>query len=73
VTVTPGTAVTEMNYHNYPIPIPDALSQIPTDLSGDPLFNVSSQYTDNYKYVLNVSPEVVQARTQIYSEFKAAG
>ncbi|HEV8157162.1 MAG TPA: spermidine/putrescine ABC transporter substrate-binding protein, partial [Gaiellales bacterium] len=25
----PSTAVTEMNYHNYPIPIPDALSQIP--------------------------------------------
>jgi spermidine/putrescine transport system substrate-binding protein len=69
----PSTAVTEMNYHNYPIPIPDALSQIPTDLSSDPLFNVPKQYTDNYQYILNVSPEVVQARTQIYSEFKAAG
>jgi spermidine/putrescine transport system substrate-binding protein len=69
----PSTAVTEMNYHNYPIPIPDALSQIPADLSSDPLFNVPKQYTDNYKYILNVSPEVVQARTQIYSEFKAAG
>jgi spermidine/putrescine transport system substrate-binding protein len=69
----PSTAVTEMNYHNYPIPIPDALSQIPADLSSDPLFNVPSQYTDNYKYILNVSPQVVQARTQIYSEFKAAG
>jgi spermidine/putrescine transport system substrate-binding protein len=69
----PTTAVTEMNYHNYPIPIPDALSQLPTDLSDDPLFNVPKQYTDNYQYILNVSPEVVQARTQIYSEFKAAG
>jgi spermidine/putrescine transport system substrate-binding protein len=69
----PTTAVTEMNYHNYPIPVPDALSQIPADLSSDPLFNVPAQYTDNYKYILNVSPEVVQARTQIYSEFKAAG
>jgi spermidine/putrescine transport system substrate-binding protein len=69
----PSTAVTEMNYHNYPIPIPAALSEIPTDLSSDPLFNVPKQYTDNYQYILNVSPEVVQARTQIYSEFKAAG
>jgi spermidine/putrescine transport system substrate-binding protein len=69
----PTTAVTEMNYHNYPIPIPSALSQIPTSLSGDPLFNVPASYTDNYKYILNVSPQVVQARTQIYSEFKAAG
>jgi spermidine/putrescine transport system substrate-binding protein len=69
----PSTAVTEMNYHNYPIPIPAALSQIPTSLSGDPLFNVPASYTDNYKYILNVSPQVVQSRTQIYSEFKAAG
>jgi spermidine/putrescine transport system substrate-binding protein len=69
----PSTAVTEMNYHNYPIPIPAALSEIPTDLSGDPLFNVPAQYTDNYQYILNVSPQVVQARSQIYSEFKAAG
>ena len=29
-------------------------------------------YTDNYKYILNVSPQVVQARTAIYTEFKAA-
>jgi spermidine/putrescine transport system substrate-binding protein len=69
----PTTAVTEMNYHNYPIPIPDALNQLSPDLSDDPLFNVPKQYTDNYQYILNVSPEVVQARTQIYSEFKAAG
>jgi spermidine/putrescine transport system substrate-binding protein len=68
----PSTAVTEMNYHNYPIPIPDALSQMPADLTDDPLFNVPAQYTDNYQYILNVSPEVVQARTAIYTEFKAA-
>lgn len=68
----PSTAVAEMNYHNYPIPIPDALAQLPADLKDSPLFNVSSTYTDNYKYVLNVSPEVVQARTRIYTEFKAA-
>ena len=27
--LTPSTAVTEMEYHNYPIPIPSALSQLP--------------------------------------------
>lgn len=70
--LTPSTAVAEMDYHDYPIPIPTALSQIPTSLSSDPLFNVPKQYTDNYKYILNVSPQVVQARTAIYTEFKAA-
>ena len=70
--LTPSTAVAEMNYHNYPIPIPDALSQVPAALRDDPLFNVPAQYTDNYKYILNVSPQVVQARTKIYTEFKAA-
>jgi spermidine/putrescine transport system substrate-binding protein len=67
----PSTAVTEMGYHNYPIPIPDALSQMPASLTSDPLFNVPASYTDNYKYILNVSPAVVQGRTRIYTEFKA--
>ena len=67
----PSTAVTEMNYHNYPIPIPDALSQMPASLTSDPLFDVPASYTDNYKYILNVSPAVVQGRTRIYTEFKA--
>ena len=70
--LTPSTAVTEMNYHNYPIPIPAALSQMPASLKNDPLFNVPAKYTDNYKYILNVSPAVVNQRTQIYGEFKAA-
>jgi spermidine/putrescine transport system substrate-binding protein len=70
--LTPSTAVTEMEYHNYPIPIPKALSDLPTDLSNDPLFNVPTSYTDNYQYVLNVSPQVVQERTKIYTQFKAA-
>jgi len=69
----PTTAVAEMEYHNYPIPIPDALEQVPVELRDDPLFNVPSQYTDNYEYILNVSPQIVQARTRIYTEFKAAG
>ena len=70
--LTPSTAVTEMNYHNYKIPMPAALSQLPSALKDDPLFNVPKSYTDNYHYILNVSPQVVETRTQIYSEFKAA-
>jgi spermidine/putrescine transport system substrate-binding protein len=70
--LTPSTAVTEMNYHNYKIPIASALDQLPAALKNDPLFNVPKTYTDNYHYILNVSPQVVEARTQIYSEFKAA-
>jgi spermidine/putrescine transport system substrate-binding protein len=70
--LTPSTAVTEMNYHNYNIPIASALAQLPASLKNDPLFNVPKSYTDNYHYILNVSPQVVEDRTQIYSEFKAA-
>ncbi len=70
--LTPSTAVTEMNYHNYKIPMQSALDQLPGALRNDPMFNVPKSYTDNYHYILNVSPQVVQARTQIYSEFKAA-
>jgi spermidine/putrescine transport system substrate-binding protein len=72
--LTPATAVSEMNYHNYPIPIPDALTQIPEALSSSPLFtsNIPTTYTDNYHYILNVNPQVVQARTRIYTEFKAS-
>jgi spermidine/putrescine transport system substrate-binding protein len=70
--LTPSTAVTEMNYHNYKIPMPSALAQLPSSLQDDPMFNVPKSYTDHYHYILNVSPQVVEARTQIYSEFKAA-
>src|SRR6516164_1197990 len=70
--LTPSTAVTEMNYHNYKIPMPTALAQLPPALRNDPMFNVPKSYTDNYHYILNVSPQVVEARTQIYTEFKAA-
>ena len=70
--LTPSTAVTEMNYHNYKIPMQSALDQLPAALRNDPMFNVPKTYTDNYHYILNVSPQVVQARTQIYTEFKAA-
>src|SRR5437667_9216855 len=70
--LTPSTAVTEMNYHNYKIPMAAALAQLPAALRDDPMFNVPKRYTDNYHYILNVSPQVVETRTQIYSEFKAA-
>jgi spermidine/putrescine transport system substrate-binding protein len=70
--LTPSTAVTEMNYHNYKIPMPSALGQLAPSLRNDPMFNVPHSYTDNYHYILNVSPQVVEARTQIYTEFKAA-
>jgi spermidine/putrescine transport system substrate-binding protein len=70
--LTPSTAVTEMNYHNYKIPMASALAQLPPALRNDPMFNVPKSYTDNYHYILNVSPQVVETRTQIYSEFKAA-
>jgi spermidine/putrescine transport system substrate-binding protein len=69
--LTPSTAVTEMEYHNYPIPIPSALSDLPAELSNDQLFNVPTSYSDNYQYILNVSPQVVQERTKIYTQFKA--
>src|SRR5437660_1580252 len=70
--LTPSTAVTEMNYHNYKIPMASALAQLPAALRDDPMFNVPKSYTDSYHYILNVSPQVVETRTQIYSEFKAA-
>jgi len=71
--LTPEVAATEMQYHNYPIPIAAALSQVPADLKSNPLFYPSADKTKNYEYILNVSPEVVQQRTKIYTEFKAAG
>jgi spermidine/putrescine transport system substrate-binding protein len=69
--LTPSTAVTEMEYHNYGIPIPEALAQLPASLAKDPLFNVPKSSTDHYKYILNVSPQVVQDRTKIYTQFRA--
>ena len=69
---TPAVAVKEMEYHNYPVPIQSALDQAPAELKSDPLFNVPTSLTDNYHYILNVSPAVVQKRTKIYTDFKAA-
>ena len=68
----PAVAVTEMEYHNYPIPIQAALDETPAELKNDPLFNVPTSYTDHYKFILNPSPEIVNARTQIYTAFQSA-
>jgi spermidine/putrescine transport system substrate-binding protein len=68
----PTTAVTEMNYHNYPIPIPAALEMMPASIKNDPIFNPPKKYTDGYQYILNPDPQLVNARTKIYQEFKAA-
>jgi spermidine/putrescine-binding protein len=68
----PAVAVTEMEYHNDPIPIQAALDQTPAELKNDPLFNVPTSYTDHYKFILNPSPEIVNARTQIYTAFQSA-
>jgi len=69
----PDVAVDDMNYHNYTMPIPAALAKLPAELRDDPLFNVPAAATENWDYTLNVSPAVVQMRTKIYTEFKAAG
>ena len=68
----PAVAVTEMEYHNYPIPTQAALDQTPAELKNDPLFNVPTSYTDHYKFILNPSQEIVNARTQIYTAFQSA-
>ena len=61
-----------MNYHNYPIPIPAALDQMPDGLQERPIVQRAASYTDNYQYILNPNPQLVNARTKIYQEFKAA-
>ena len=38
----------------------------------DPLFDVPKSYTNGYHYILNPSPQIVNERTKIYTEFKAA-
>jgi len=68
---TPSTALTEMNYHNYKIPRRARGAQLPASLRNDPLFNFP-RANPNYHYILTSAPQVVEARTQIYSEFKAA-
>ena len=49
-----------------------ALDQMPADTKNDPIFNVPAKYTDNYQYILNPNPKVVNDRTKIYQQFKAA-
>ena len=58
--------------HSYPIPIPAALDQMPAETKNDPIFNVPATYTDNYEYILNPNPQLVNARTKIYQQLEAA-
>jgi spermidine/putrescine transport system substrate-binding protein len=67
----PKVAAVEVEYHNYPVPIPKAMALLPASLRNDPLVNVPAELVNNYKFILNPSPAIVQARTKIYTEFKA--
>jgi spermidine/putrescine transport system substrate-binding protein len=67
----PKVAVTEMEYHNYPIPIPKAIEMCPPELKNDPLFNLDQSIVSKYTFILNPNPQVVNARTKLYTEFKA--
>jgi spermidine/putrescine transport system substrate-binding protein len=68
----PKIALGEMLYHNYPIPIPKAIAMAPPALRSDPLFNIKPHIVNNYTFILNPSPKIVNQRTQVYTEFKAA-
>ena len=69
----PEVAYDEMMYHQYPEPNTPALAKLPAEMRDDPLFNVPPAATEKWDYTLNVSPAVVQMRTKVFTEFKAAG
>jgi spermidine/putrescine transport system substrate-binding protein len=70
----PKVAEVEMAYHNYAIPIPK-MWKLPgaKALADDPLVNIDNAKAKNYRFILNPSPAIVNARQKIYTEFKAAG
>jgi spermidine/putrescine-binding protein len=70
--LSPKVAAVEVEYHNYPVPIPKAMAMLPPVLRNDPLVNVPQSVVSKYTFILNPSPAIVQARTKIYTEFKAA-
>jgi spermidine/putrescine transport system substrate-binding protein len=70
--LSPKVAASEVEYHNYPVPIPSAMAMLPANLRNDPLVNVPKSVVSRYTFILNPSPAIVQARTKIYTEFKAA-
>jgi spermidine/putrescine-binding protein len=70
--LAPRVAANEVEYHNYPVPIPAAMAMLPPSLRNDPLVNVPKNVVSRYSFILNPSPAIVQARTKIYTEFKAA-
>jgi spermidine/putrescine transport system substrate-binding protein len=70
--LTPSTAVTEMLYHNYTIPMQAALSKMPAAFTKYPYFNVKADVLNRYKFILNPTAGIVNTRGKIYQEFKAA-
>jgi hypothetical protein len=42
------------------------------DLKNDPIFNVP-RHTPTYEYILNPNPQLVNARTKIYSSSRLPG
>ncbi len=68
----PAVSSRDMQYAAYPTPIPKALAMLPENLKHNDLFNVPKSFTKSYRYILNPSPQIVQKRTQIYTQFKAA-
>jgi putrescine transport system substrate-binding protein len=69
---SPRIAAQEMNYHNYAIPNAKALALMPASLRNDPIFNVPTEFTSGYRFILNPTPDIVNKRTRIYTKFKAA-
>jgi spermidine/putrescine-binding protein len=70
----PHVALVEMEYHNYAIPIP-AMWALPAakPFTTDRLVNIDPKKVAKYRFILNPSPAIVDARQKIYTEFKAAG
>jgi hypothetical protein len=54
-------------------PVSDGLNILaPVGVKNDPLFDVPKSDTNGYHYILNQSPQILNDRTKIYTEFKAA-
>ena len=71
--LAPPIVAQTMTYSGYPTPVPAAFKLIDPSLRNNPLFNVPHERIKDYQFILNPDPETVQAREQIYTEFKAAG
>jgi spermidine/putrescine-binding protein len=68
----PKVAAKNMAFAGYPTPIPAALDLVDEALKSDPVFAPPQDVVDGYKFILNPSPAVVNAREKLYAEFKAS-